>query len=167
MIGETFPVTSLGANHWAILPEKTMTPPAKATKRAACSPLNETHDAEELDAPEEPSVGLSIATVANRGRSEIQRGIALVAQQWATMQLRQLESSVLHQDSRIEKLERAMANAEGTPRSSASDCTDKIERQIKYLVAQVEFLRGSPATGQQDYTRTMFVGGLHGLLRCT
>ena len=169
MIGETFPVTSLGANNSEIMSEKATRPPAKATKRAACSLLKEMDDAEELEVPEEPSVGLSVATVANIVRSEIQQGLAAVEQQLATMQtvfgerLGLFESSVPHQNSRIEKLERAMVNAGGTPRSIVSDRAVKIERQINDLVAQVQLLRGSSATGQQDYSRTTVVGGFHGL----
>ena len=150
---------------------ESMTPPTKAVKRATRSPLTsmDDDDDEALELQGEGNVGLSVATVANIVRSEIQRGIAPVEQQLATLQsafgdrLGQLESSVSAQGSRIQKLEQVMASADGTPRSTASDHSAKIEKQISDLFAQMELLREPPVAIQHDYTRTMVVGGLQGL----
>ena len=123
-------------------------------------------DDEELEQAGESTVGLSVATVANIVRSEIQRGMAPIEQQLTRMQtffgdrLGQLEATVSNQGSRIEKLEQAISNTEGTPRSHTSDYSAKVDKQISELFAQVELLRGPSMTNQQDYARTMVVGGL-------
>ncbi|CAE7231977.1 unnamed protein product [Symbiodinium natans] len=121
---------------------ESMTPPTKAVKRATRSPLtsmddddDDDDDDEELELQVEGNVGLSVATVANIVRSEIQRGIAPVATLQSAFgeRLGQLESSVSAQGSRIQKLEQIMASADGTARSTASDHSAKIEKQMRFV----------------------------------
>ena len=83
-----------------------MTPPAKAAKRTARSPLNEMDDDdEELEQAGELTVGLSVAAVANIVRCEIQRGMAPIEQQLTIVQtffgdrLGQLEATMSNQGS--------------------------------------------------------------------
>ena len=53
-----------------------MTPPARSVKRPARSPLHEMDE----DTHDDGSIGLSVATIGNIVRSEIERGLAPVEQ---------------------------------------------------------------------------------------
>ena len=54
-------------------------------------------------------------------------------------------------------------HAEGTPRSHVSERSVQLENQINDLQSQVAALRTSEPSTQQDYMRTMVIGGLDAL----
>ncbi|CAE7326587.1 unnamed protein product [Symbiodinium sp. CCMP2592] len=69
-----------------------------------------------------------------------------------------------HDDGlRIDKLEQLVMHTEGTPRSHVSERSVQLENHISDLQSQVAALRTSESSVQQDYMRTMVIGGLDGL----
>ena len=145
--------------------EAGMTPPARSVKRPARSPLHEMDE----DTHDDGSIGLSVATIGNIVRSEIERGLAPVEQKLNHIhnildeRIDKIESTVGEQGLRIDKLEQLVMHAEGTPRSHVSERSVQLENQINDLQSQVAALRTSEPSTQQDYMRTMVIGGLDAL----
>ena len=150
--------------------QPTMTPPSKSMKRAQRSPLNEM-DGDELepDESEEMHRGFTVAQMANVVRSEIQRALAPVELQLSHMNVSlgqkvdEIESAVVQQGLRIEKLENMMVEQGGTPRSTASERSAALEGKINDLQSQLAMLKASDPAIQPEHVRTMVVGGLEGL----
>ena len=145
--------------------EAGMTPPARSVKRPARSPLHEMDE----DTHDDGSIGLSVATIGNIVRSEIERGLAPVEQKLNHIhnildeRIDKIESTVGEQGLRIDKLEQLVMHAEGTPRSHVSERSVQLENHINDLQSQVAALRTSEPSTQQDYMRTMVIGGLDAL----
>ena len=79
------------------------------------------------DTHDDGSIGLSVATIGNIVRSEIERGLAPVEQKLNHIhnildeRIDKIESTVGEQGLRIDKLEQLVMHAEGTPRSHVSE----------------------------------------------
>ena len=106
-----------------------------------------------------------MAAIGKNVRAEIERGLAPVEQKLCHIhnildeRIDKIESTVGEQGLRMDKLEQLALHAEGTPRSQVSEHSAQLDNQINDLQSQVAALRTSESSAQQDYMRTMVIGG--------
>ena len=148
-----------------------MTPDRPIQKRRLRSPLHEmdgeeAHDDDELvGTPKSTSesAGPSLDAIAAIMRQELHTAISPLENQLTSMgvtfeeRMGKIENTMADQDVRLSRLEQSMA-ADPPDTTPLSDLADKFAE----LQSQIDAIKGTPHSSENDLVKTMVVGGLQG-----
>ena len=148
-----------------------MTPDRPIQKRRLRSPLHEmdgeeAHDDDELvGTPKSTSesAGPSLDAIAAIMRQELHTAISPLENQLTSMgvtfeeRMGKIENTMADQDVRLSRLEQSMA-ADPPDTTPLSDLADKFAE----LQSQIDAIKGTPHSSENDMVKTMVVGGLQG-----